>query len=266
MINRRAIFITGAGSGIGRATARYFTERGWFAGLADVNQRGIDETSALLPADSWSSHVMDVRDFDAWTGALEHFAEKSGRRMDVLFNNAGIGTGGDFADMSPEETDRLIAINLGGVVKGIHASLALLRQTRGSAILNTGSASGFYGVSGLAVYSATKFAVRGLTEALDIEFVRDDIKVRSLMPAFIDTPLLDQISPGSNEPGRVKIAAGGFEISPVEKVAEAAWNAVHGKKIHTLVGKTARQLAWMARLTPGLIVRRAKALALLSDT
>jgi short-subunit dehydrogenase len=176
----------------------------------------------------------------------------------VLFNNAGIGTGGQFADMPPAEADRLIAINFGGVVNGIYAALPLLRATPGSTILNTGSASGFYGVAGLAIYSATKFAVRGLTEALEIEFAKHDIKVRSLMPGFIDTPLLDQVSADSNAPARNRLSDSGFEIVPVERVAEAAWAAVHGTSVHTTVGKMAKRLSRLARWFPGLIVRQSK--------
>ncbi len=252
---RKAIFITGGGSGIGRAVARHFAGQGWFVGIADVNAQGIDETAALLPDGASSRHVMDVRDRDQWAAALDAFAARSGGRLDVLFNNAGIGSGGQFVDMA---ADRLIAINFGGVVNGIYCALPLLRATPGSAILNTGSASGFYGVGGLAVYSATKFAVRGLTEGLEIEFAKYGIKVRSLMPGFIDTPLLDQVSADSNEPARNRLSASGFEISPVEDVARAAWEAVHGTRVHVPVGKMARRLARLARWFPGLIARQSK--------
>ncbi len=254
----KAIFISGGGSGIGRAVAQHFARAGWFVGLADVNKQGLDESAALLPAGQSSTHVMDVRDRDQWKGALEAFALASGGRLDVLFNNAGIGTGGQFAEMDPAEADRLIAINFGGVVNGVYAALPMLRATPGSTILNTGSASGFYGVAGLAIYSATKFAVRGLTEGLEIEFAKYGIKVRSLMPGFIDTPLLDQVTANSNEPARNRLAASGFEIVPVERVAEAAWEAVHGNKVHVTVGKMAKRLARMARWFPSLIVRQSK--------
>jgi len=257
-VTRKAIFITGGGSGIGRATARHFAGHGWFVGLADVNAQGIDETAALLPEGASSRHVMDVRDRDQWAQALTDFAAASSGRLDVLFNNAGIGSGGQFLDMEPQEADRLIAINFGGVVNGIYSAMPLLRATPGSTILNTGSASGFYGVAGLAVYSATKFAVRGLTEALEIEFSKHGIKVRSLMPGFIDTPLLDQVSADSNEPARSRLAAGGFEISPVDDVARAAWDAVHGERVHVPVGKMAKRLSRLARFFPGLIAKQSK--------
>lgn len=252
---RKAIFITGGGSGIGRAVAQHFAQRGWLVGIADIDRQGIDETAALLPAGQSTRHVMDVRDRDQWAAALAEFAGASDGRLDVLFNNAGIGTGGHFPDVAADAAERLIAINFGGVVNGVYAALPLLKATPGAAILNTGSASGYYGIAGLAVYSATKHAVRALTEALNIELARYDIKVRDLMPGFIDTPLLDQVAAGRNAPARDRLAADGAEISPVTVVAEAAWDAVHGTRLHTPVGKVARRIALFARWMPGLVVR-----------
>ncbi len=250
---RKAIFITGGGSGIGRAVAIHFASKGWFAGLADINRAGLDETAALLPAGQSSTHVMDVTDRAQWRGALDAFAAASGGRLDVLFNNAGVGYGGHFPDLAPERADRMIAINFNGVMNGIYEALPLLKATPDSAIVNTCSAAGIYGAAGLSVYSATKFAVRGLTEALDIEFADYGIKVRSIMPSFIDTPLLNENVPGSNETSRERVRAAGLEFTPVETVAEAVWNAVHGKKVHQVVGKTARKLAFAAKWMPGQI-------------
>lgn len=256
-MTQKAIFITGAGSGIGQATARLFADKGWFVGLADVNQHGLDETAALLPTGKFSQHQMDVRDRDQWAKSLSDFVAASGGAFDVLFNNAGIGTGGQFADLAPEEADRLVAINFGGVVNGVIMALPYLRKSKG-VILNTGSASGFYGVAGLALYSATKFGVRGLTEALDVEFAKYGVKVRSLMPGFINTPLLDQVTGDSNETALERLSSRGIEIIDVKDVAKAAWDAVHGSKVHQLVGKTARTLSFLARFAPSLIVRQSK--------
>lgn len=256
---RKAIFITGAGSGIGRAVAQHFAARGWLIGLADINRRGIDETAAMLPSGQSTGHVMDVCDRDQWAAALTEFGAASGGRLDVLFNNAGIGTGGHFPDVDPAAADRLIAINFGGVVNGVYAALPLLKATPGAVILNTGSASGYYGMAGLAVYSATKHAVRALTEALDVELARYDIKVRDLMPGFIDTPILDQNAPDSNISARDRITGRGMEISPATLVAEAAWQAVHGDRLHTPVGPTAKRVAFLARWLPGMIVKNSRA-------
>lgn len=253
----KAIFITGAGSGIGQATARYFAARGWFVGLADINSQSVDETAASLTIGQFSRHVMDVRDRDQWASSLRDFHSASGGQIDVLFNNAGIGTSGQFADLSAEEADRLIAINFGGVINGVMMALPYLRESKGT-ILNTGSASGYYGVAGLALYSATKFGVRGITEALDVEFAKYGVKVRSLMPGFINTPLLDHVSGSGNETALQKLKSSGMEIIGVETVAQAAWDAAHGRRVHTPVGKTARRLAFAARFFPSLIVRQSR--------
>lgn len=252
----RAIFITGGGSGIGRATARLFAERGWFVGLADIDERGLAETAAMLPDGRWSTHRMDVRDRDQWQAALDAFAIASGGRMDILFNNAGIAGGGQFADGDPVTSDRIIDVNLKGVINGAHIGLPLLRATPGSCMLNTCSAAGIYGGPGLAVYAASKFGVRGLTESLEIEWRALGIRVRSIMPSFIDTPLLDMVSAGSNLTARENVAAAGLEFTPVEQVAQAAWDAAHGDRVHTVVGKTARSMAFAARWMPGTLRKR----------
>lgn len=251
MATRKAIFITGGGSGIGRATARLFAGKGWFVGLGDINDAGMAETAAMLPLGMSSCHTLDVREPDQWRAALDAFVVHSGGRLDVLFNNAGVGLGGAWDTLSPQDADLVIDINFRGVVNGIYASLPHLRATPGSAIVNTGSASGYYGSAGLAIYSATKFAVRAITEALDIELAPENIRVRDIMPSFIDTPLLSRVIAGSNETSRDKVIAAGLEFTPVEAVAQAVWDAIEGDRVHTPVGKTAKRLAFAMRWMPG---------------
>ncbi|PTQ61827.1 NADP-dependent 3-hydroxy acid dehydrogenase YdfG [Sphingomonas aurantiaca] len=255
-MTQQSIFITGGGSGIGRATAILFASKGWRVGLADVNACGLAETTALLPARMASAYQMDVRDREAWVTTLDAFVATTGGRLDVLFNNAGIGSGGPLAETDFAEIDRVIAINLVGVLNGARIGHAYLKRTPGSCLLNTASASAIYGSSGLAPYSATKFGVRALTEALDGEWAADGIKVRSIVPSFIDTPLLDTGAGGSNRSIRETVTGAGLELTGVEKVAEAAWAAVHGDKVHTLVGKTAHRMAFAARWMPGSLRKR----------
>lgn len=257
MTETKAIFITGAASGIGRATARLFAARGWFVGLADINEAGLTETAALIARDGNSGsggsiHKLDVRDRAAWDAALADFVGASGGRLDVLFNNAGIPIGGKIVDLTTEEIERTLDINLKGVIFGAQAAHKYLKATPGSCLLNTASAAGIYGTPGASVYSATKFGVRAITESLDGEWDEDGIRVRDLMPGFIDTPLLDHApNRASNEDIRGRVTEAGLEITPVIAVAEAAWAAVHGDKLHTRVGKTADRLAFASRWMPG---------------
>ena len=260
MADRKTIFITGAASGIGRAVAQLFGARGWFVGLADVNAAGMQETAAGIPAGASSIHTLDVRDRAAWDEALAAFAKAAGGRIDVVFNNAGIPLGGQLIDNNVAEIERCLDINLKGVLFGAQAAHPWLKASApGSCLLNTASAAGIYGTPGASVYSATKFGVRALTECLDAEWAEDGIKVASLMPAFIDTPLLDHAPhQGNNSDIRGRVQDAGLEITPVSEVAEAAWAAIHGKALHTRVGKTAHRLAFAARWMPGMLRKQTR--------
>jgi NAD(P)-dependent dehydrogenase (short-subunit alcohol dehydrogenase family) len=247
--NRKNIFITGGASGLGREVARYFAGKGWFVGLADVNDAGTAETAKLLPPGQSSQHHLDVTNRAQWAQALTDFVTHTGGKVDVLFNNAGVGSGGPIHEMADADIDRQIAINFTGVINGIRAVFPYLR--RGSCVLNTSSAAGIYGVGNLSVYSATKFAVRGLTESHDIEWRELGIKSRSLMPGFIDTNIIGAVAEGSNMTGKERLEAAGIPVSPVEIIGPAAWAAIHGNKVHTTVNKMAKQLAFAARWFPG---------------
>ena len=259
---RKAIFITGGGSGIGRAIAQFFAGQGWVVGLGDVNTAGMEETAALLPAGASWTHRFDVRDRAAWDDALGGFEAFAGR-IDVMANNAGVPIGGMLADLEQDEIDRALDINLRGALYGAQAAYPFLKRTApGSCLLNTASAAALYGTGGISVYAATKMGVRAVTESLDAEWSDDGIRVRSIMPSFIDTPLLAQPSHRKeNAPIRDRVMAAGLEFTPVETVAQAAWDAVHGDRLHTPVGKTARSIAFAAKWLPGKLRLRARRLA-----
>lgn len=252
---RKTIFITGGASGIGRAVARRFAEGGWFVGLADIDEGGLVATAALLPAGQSSCHRLDVRERAGWDQALADCAKAAGGRIDVVFNNAGIPIGGAIMDLTADEIECALDINLKGVIFGAQAAYPWLKATApASVLLNTASAAGLYGTPGASVYSATKFGVRAITESLDGEWAAEGIRVRSMMPGFIETPLLDHaLNRASNEDIRTRVRGAGLEITPVDEVADAAWAAVHGQKLHTLVGKTARRLAFVTRWMPGTL-------------
>ena len=260
MSEQKSIFVTGAGSGIGRATAQLFAERGWFVGLFDVNPQGLEETAASLPEGQRISMVFDVRDRSGWARAVETFGQATNRRMHVLFNNAGVGRGGWIEEMPPEDIDLVLDVNLKGVINGVVSALPLLRETPGARIVNTASVAGIFGAPRLAVYVATKFGVRGLTEALDVEFSRYGIRVTSLMPWFIDTAILQNVA-GPQQTNRTfkdQLIENKTPIYPVRMAAERAWDAAHGDQMHYMVGKEAERARFAARFFPGMMNKRLK--------
>jgi len=144
MTDQKSIFITGGASGIGRAVAIHFARKGWFVGLADINDAGTAETAAMLPAGQSAAYHLDVRDADQWSATLAEFWKTAGERLDVLFNNAGLGKGGPFADVAPVDHDLMLDVNLKGVIRGAEAAFPYLSRTPGSCLLNTCSAAGIY--------------------------------------------------------------------------------------------------------------------------
>lgn len=245
---RRSIFITGAASGIGLATAKRFAAAGWFVGLSDVNEAGLQAALSAIGPENGATFVLDVRDRDHWAAAIEVFGKATGGRCDVLMNNAGIARYGWFETITPEEADLEVDINIKGVINGAYAGLDLLKATQGSSLINVSSCAGLYGPPRLAVYGATKFAVRGLSEALDAEFSRHGVAVKCVMPWFVETPILDAGALKTNASIRDMLAS--QPVYTVEEAAEVVWKAAHGRDLYYLVGKAAERLRFAARFMP----------------
>ncbi len=226
---RKSIFITGAASGMGRETATLFANQGWFVGAYDVQADLLTSLKSEIGGDSGLFETLDVTDRDAYRTAIDGFALATGGKMDVLFNNAGIGRGGPYADMAWEDVLAVVNVNLVAVLSGIHLALPLLKATRGSLCFSTSSSSATFGMAGIAVYSATKHAVKGFTEALSVEMKAHGVRVADTLPGLIDTPLL---------PDTAKASApkeGMWRLVPAVAVAEAVWAAYHTDKIHWYV-------------------------------
>lgn len=228
-MTRKSIFITGAASGMGRATAQLFAEHGWFIGAFDVDTAGLASLESELGPSNGVFARLDVTDAAAFGTAMTGFGERTGGTLDVMFSNAGIGTGGLFDEQPWDDIIRIVNINFIGVMIGIRAAVPLLKVTPGSLCLVNASSSAIFGTAGIAVYSATKHAVRGLTEALSIELKRFGVRATDLLPGLIDTPLL-------GEPTRsLAPAEGMWRLTPPREVAQAAWDAYHGDVLHLYV-------------------------------
>ena len=235
---KKIAFITGAASGIGRATAELFAAQGWWIGAADRNAAGLEALRDALGKDSVRAWRLDVTDKAAYDVVLSELGEETGGRLDLLFNNAGIGAAGFFEEIPIAESLKIINVNLIGVINGIYAALPLLKATPNSLCFSTSSSAATYGAPNLAVYAATKFAVKGLTEALAVELSRCDVRVADVLPGVIDTAIFND-SPfyvdGRKQSMEASLSVvssapkeGPFRLVPPSMVAEAVWRCYEG--------------------------------------
>jgi NAD(P)-dependent dehydrogenase (short-subunit alcohol dehydrogenase family) len=231
---RKTIFITGAAAGIGRATAELFAGRGWFVGLYDVNAAGVQVLRDQLGPDRSIAGALDVTDAAGWDRALAEFWQAGGQRLDVLFNCAGIAACNDFEQIPLSRHHAVIDVNFKGVVNGCHVALSYLQKTPDARVINMASASAIYGSPSFAVYSASKFAVRGLTEALNIEWHRYGITVMDVMPLFVDTAMVAGME---RRPKSLDVL--GMRLTAAD-IADTVWRAAHRSRrwprVHWLTG------------------------------
>lgn len=249
----KSIFITGGASGIGLAAARRFDREGWRVGIGDIDESGLRRVADELGV---FTVPLDVRDRAHWAEALVAFVAHAGR-LDVMLNNAGIARYGLFEEVSPAEADLLVDINVKGVINGAYAALPHLKATQGSRLINVASVAGIIGSPGLAVYSATKFAVRGFSEALDAEFTRLGVAVACVLPFYVETPILDSGAAGTNR--TIRDSTVGQPVYTVDEAAETIWQAAHGREREYIVGQAGRQALFAKRFLPGRLRRRLKA-------
>jgi len=242
-MENKKIFITGAASGIGKETALLFASKGWFVGLYDVNEAALSTLQKTIGDDRSCYKRLDVTDSMAVKEALDHFVSNSDDRMDVLFNCAGILRVGPFESLELTEHKRTVDINVKGVLNCTYLALPLLRKAEGARVINMSSASAALGTPDFATYSATKFWIRGFTEALNIEWERFGITVSDVMPPFVDTPMV-QNATRSKSMDRL-----GINLSP-EKLAKVIWKVAHGKRMHWPVSLQFKILYHTSKYSP----------------
>ena len=251
-MSRPSIFITGAAAGIGRATAELFASHGWFVGLYDVNEAGVRELAQRLGAANSCAGRLDVTDAAQFASALAQFWEAAGQRLDLLFNNAGIISVGDFEKVALARYHVIVDVNLKGVLNGFHAGFDYLRRTPGARAISMCSASAIYGAPSFALYGATKFAVRGLTEALNIEWRRHGITVMDVLPMYVDTAL---VAGFETRPKSMDVL--GMSLT-AEDVARTVWRAANWRlwpRVHWYPSWQGWFLALTQKLTPGWFTR-----------
>jgi len=246
--------ITGAASGIGAALAEALAARGCGLALADVNTAGLREVAARLrtPGLKVSEHRLDVADNDAVVAFPDAVLAEHGR-VNVVVNNAGVALGGTFEQVSPADFDWLLAINFGGVVRMTRAFLPVLRRERASQLVNVSSIFGIVAPPGQAAYAASKFAVRGFSEALRHELEGSPVGVTVVHPGGVRTAIAANARrtglSNSETEAQAKTWAKFLRLAPRD-AAERIARGIERREKRVLVGRDAQRIAAVQRLFP----------------
>ncbi|OBI43344.1 SDR family NAD(P)-dependent oxidoreductase [Mycobacterium colombiense] len=254
-LSGKVAFITGGASGIGAALATTLVEGGAEVWLADRQLAAAQELAQRLSSGGTKAHAieLDVRDYPAFEGAVAEAARTSGR-IDYLFNNAGIGVGGEVDSYTLDDWNDVLAVNLHGVVHGVQAVYPIMIRQRSGHIVNTASMAGLLAGPGTVSYTASKHAVVALSKALRLEAERHNVKVSVLCPGAIRTPILT-----GGRYGRLNIGASDEEIlrswepaRPMapDKFAALVLRAVLRNKAIIIVPAWWKALWYLERLSP----------------
>jgi NADP-dependent 3-hydroxy acid dehydrogenase YdfG len=254
-LDNKVVVITGAGSGIGRALALNLAARGSLLALSDIDEAGLAETvEAALAAGATNvrSDRLDVSDRVAFTAyaatVVEHFG-----RVNVVINNAGVALAGDLADLTYEDMDWIVGINFWGVVHGTKEFLPHLIASGDGHVVNLSSLFGLVSMPGQSAYNATKYAVRGLTEALREEMLvaGHRVGVTAVHPGGIKTAIARNARYSAQEDGEASARLFDKKLAKMtpERAAEIIVKGILGNKARVLVGLDAHALHHLAKLT-----------------
>jgi short-subunit dehydrogenase len=247
--------ITGAGSGIGQAVALSLARRGCHLALADINEAGLAHTLAQASALGvrTSGHRLDVASRPA-VAALPTEVMQAHDRVDLLVNNAGVALAGSFEQVSAADFDWLFDINFHGVVRMTRAFLPLLQASDDARVVNLSSVFGLISPPGQCAYSASKFAVRGFSNALRLELAGTRVGVSVVHPGGVATAIARSARvprgvPADEMHRRLRLAEKMLRMPP-EKAGEIIVRGVEKRRARILVGWDAVIIALLERLAP----------------
>lgn len=251
----RTAVVTGAGSGIGRGTALALAARGCHLALADIHPARLAETAALVARDGLrvSTHLLDVAD-RTQVQALPQEVLARHPGVDLLFNNAGVGLGGTYAQVTDEDVAWVMGVNFWGVVWMTRAFLPLLAASDDARLVNISSVFGMVAPAGNVAYSASKFAVRGFSEALRWELEGTRIGVTVVHPGGVATNIANdaRVPDGVDaaEVERKRVFSNKRLRLPPTRAGEIIVRGVEARKLRVLVGWDAVAISVLTRLMP----------------
>ncbi|MCI5080259.1 MAG: SDR family NAD(P)-dependent oxidoreductase [Saprospiraceae bacterium] len=243
-------FITGTASGLGRELSLLLAKDGWTIGMCDINENGLQAVKAEVEKQGGQAlpYLLDTSNRQQFESvAKDYLAETGG--IDLLINNAGVGDGEVFHEYSLDNWDWMVGINQMGVVYGCYFFVPILRKQKSGHIINISSAASFSNAPGMAAYSATKAAVRSLSETLYYELAPLGVKVSVAMPTFFKTNIMKHGKGKMINTARKLVEESGIEADTIarEILAKAA-----AGKLHIVLPKQARKMFWVARIFPSV--------------
>jgi NAD(P)-dependent dehydrogenase (short-subunit alcohol dehydrogenase family) len=249
----RVAVVTGAGGGIGRAAALSLARRGCHLALADIDEAGLAQTQALVTGVRASSHRLDVANREAVAAMPARVLEAHGR-VDLLVNNAGVALAGTFDQVSEADFDWLFEINFHGVVRMTRVFLPLLQASDDARIVTISSVFGLISPPGQCAYSASKFAVRGFSNALRHELAGTSVGVSVVHPGGVATSIarnarVPQSVPADEMRRRLGLAEKLLRMPP-ERAGELIVRGVEKRRARILVGRDALIISLTERLAP----------------
>lgn len=214
----KVCLITGAGSGIGRATAQKIASLGGKLALSDINSEGLSETARLCGGDGHYTEVSSVADTDACTSLVNHAAIHLGR-LDFVFNCAGVNpTAIDLTSTTDQYFDKLVSTNLKGTFAITRAAIPHLQP--GSSIVNVSSIMGVSVASQMSVYCMTKFGINGFTKAMALELGPKGIRINAVAPGYIDTPSNAGVVAGGDAVRKQEEKSGTGRMGTADEIAD----------------------------------------------
>jgi len=251
----RTAVVTGAGSGIGRAIAQSLAQRGCHLALADISEAGLAETVGLVKGANVrvTSHKLDVADRDAVAALPQAVATAHGGAA-LLFNNAGVAVAGTFDQLAERDFEWLFEINFWAVVRLTRAFMPLLKASDEARLVNLSSLFGLISPPGQTAYAASKFAVRGFSNALRFELAGSNVGVTVVHPGGVATKIADNArrpAGTSNTEANEQIERARRVLTmPPAQAGEIIVKAVERRAARVLVGRDARMMALLERLAP----------------